>query len=63
VAGGYHILCEENGFMPEQVLILRIGRDEAEGFEAVYVSPQEIELHRKRFLVCRELYDINRLIK
>lgn len=62
VAGGYHLLCEENGYGTEQVIILRIGRDEKEGFEEVHVSKSEIELHRKRFLICRELYDMNKKI-
>jgi hypothetical protein len=62
VAGGYHLLCEENGYSCEQVLILRIGRAETEGFEQVWVSPGEIELHRKRFLICKELYELNRAI-
>lgn len=62
VAGGYHLLCEENGFGAEKVLILRIGRDESEGFEEITVGEQEIALHRKRFLICRNLYDINREI-
>jgi hypothetical protein len=62
VFGGYHLLCEENKYGVEKVLILRIGRDETEGFEQVEASDEEIELHRKRFLCCRELYELNRQI-
>lgn len=63
VAGGYSILCEENGYSLDTILILRIGRTDEEGFEEITVSPSEIELHRKRFLICKELYEINKLIK
>lgn len=63
VAGGYHLLCEENGFTPEQVFILRIGRSENEGFEVVTVRDSEIALHRERFLVCRKLYELNNRIR
>jgi hypothetical protein len=62
VFGGYHILCEENRYGVEKVLILRIGRDDSEGFEEVWSSTEEIELHRERFLCCRNLYRLNQLI-
>lgn len=63
VAGGYHILCDENGFMPEEVIILRLGRSEEEGFEVVTISMAEILIHRERFLICRQLYDVNQRIR
>lgn len=62
VAGGYRLLCEEHGYGVERILILRIGRDESEGFEEVTVMKPESDLHVKRFLICRQLYDINRQI-
>lgn len=63
IAGGYSILLNENGFALDSVLILRIGRDESEGFEEITVSKDEIALHIKRFLICKELYEINKQIK
>lgn len=62
VAGGYALLCAENGYTLDAVTILRIGRTEEEGFEEILVSPAEIELHQKRFLICRDLYEINKEI-
>jgi len=62
VAGGYSILLEDAGFAVEQVIIVRIGREESEGFEQVNISDTEIRMHRKRFLLCRELYECNRMI-
>ena len=59
VGGGYKILCEENALPVEQVTILRIGRDEGEGFDIVPVD--NCDIHQERFLVCRKLYDLNRL--
>lgn len=62
VAGGYALLCAENGYNLENIIILRIGRNESEGFEEITVSPSEVELHQKRFLICRDLYTINQQI-
>jgi hypothetical protein len=62
VAGGYRLLCEEAGYGAEQILILRIGRDESEGFEEVWVNKAESDLHVERFKICRQLYDINKKI-
>jgi hypothetical protein len=62
VAGGYRLLCEEAGYGVEKIIILRIGRDESEGFEEVTVLKPESDLHVKRFLICRQLYDINKTI-
>lgn len=57
----YALLLEENGFKVDDVRILRIGRDESEGFEDRKVP--NIELHQKRFMICKRLYDINKEIK
>jgi len=54
---GYYLIMEENGYHVDEVYILRIGRDESEGFE--YVPIPDLSLHIKRFKTCRELYDIN----
>jgi hypothetical protein len=58
---GYWLLCHENGIDVKQAAILRIGRDPAEGFE--YAEMPNIEVQVKRFLLCRELYDCNSILK
>jgi len=62
VAGGYKILADECGLGIQDVIITRVGRDDTEGFEQVNVSAEESLLHQKRFLVCRELYELNKQI-
>lgn len=54
---GYDLLAEEHGYAVDEVRILRIGRDEAEGFE--YALSPARDLHRERFLACRTLYGIS----
>lgn len=54
---GYHLLLLENGYEARDWRILRIGREEREGFE--YAQIPDLALHVARFLVCRELYDLN----
>jgi len=56
----YANLLTQNGYQVGDVRILRIGREESEGFEDRKVS--NIDLHWKRFLVCRELYELNKKI-
>ena len=58
---GYKMLLEENGYPVEDVRILRIGRDDSEGFDDVSVPL--IDVHQKRFLVCLELYNLNKELK
>lgn len=58
---GYKMLLEENGYPVEDVRILRIGRDESEGFDDKSVPL--IETHQKRFLVCLDLYNLNKQLK
>jgi len=54
---GYSILAKEAGYPIQQCAILRLGREPDEGFEyAVMPNP---DLQEQRFLVCRQLYDIN----
>ncbi len=57
----YRMLLEENGCVVEDEYILRIGRNESEGFE--YARSMKAELHRKRFLICRELYEVTKVLK
>ena len=58
---GYKLLLEENGYPVEDVRILRIGREESEGFEDH--KAVMLDLHRDRFLHCLEIYRINKLLK
>jgi len=58
-AGGYRILLEENGYPVEQVIILRISCDAGEGYEELMVG--NWELHERLFLLCRELYDLQKV--
>jgi hypothetical protein len=62
VAGGYGILAEENGKHIDDIIITRVGRDETEGFEQITISAEEVRLHQRRFLICRDLYEINKQI-
>lgn len=55
---GYDLLAEENGQKVDECRILRVGRIEEEGFE--YALSPARELHRDRFLICRNLYEANR---
>lgn len=61
VAGGYKGLLTENGHPVDDTRILRIGRDESEGFDDIRIPNQD--LHRKRFLICKKLYDINKKLR
>lgn len=54
----YKNLLQENGYSVEDCRILRIGRDESEGFDDHGVP--KIDTHFKRFLICRELYEVNK---
>lgn len=55
---GYDLLLQENGFPVDQAAILRIGREESEGFEFL-LSPDR-EGHQARFRICRELFSLNK---
>jgi DNA-binding CsgD family transcriptional regulator len=56
-------LLTENERQVDQVNILRLGRSEDEGFQCADISPEQVEIHKKRFIVCRELYEINKRVK
>lgn len=60
-ACAYAMLLAENGKPVEQIKILRIGRDETEGFEDITITKES--LHIKRFLACLEVYNINKQLK
>lgn len=57
----YEALLVENGKTVEDVIILRVGREDSEGFEVVPVTNRE--LHLKKFLAALEIYNLNKLLK
>lgn len=54
----YKKLLEENGFQVQDCRIIRIGRDENEGFDDILIGAHE--LHWQRFLACLNLYWANK---
>lgn len=57
----YKALLVENGYPVEEVRIIRIGRNDKEGFEDVNVS--NLDLHWKVFAHLKRVYEIERDIK
>lgn len=57
----YALLLEESGYPVEDVRILRVGRDETEGFDDVSIPL--LKVHQERFLVCLQLYNLNKQLK
>jgi len=57
----YKHLLEENGHPVDEIWILRVGRDDTEGFDAVQVG--NWGAHWQVFLHCRELYDLLKVAK
>lgn len=55
---GYVLLLREAGHRVDDCYILRIGRDEHEGFE--YARMPNLAGHTGRFKLCRELYELNK---
>src|SRR3990167_9267980 len=62
VAGGYSVLLIDNGLPVEDIRIIRVGRTEEEGKEAEERQASQVDLHVKRFHICRELYEVNKLL-
>lgn len=60
-AGGYRVLLEEHGYTVDQVMILRVGRTDDEGFEIAQVS--NWAQHTNVFLLCRDLYEALKVAK
>ena len=58
---GYDLLLLEHGYEVDEVHIIRVGRSEDEGFEDKVCH--KLDLHVKRFLICRDLYEVNKEIK
>jgi hypothetical protein len=57
----YKILLEENGYPVENAKILRIGREEAEGFDEKDIPL--IEVHQEKFLACLKILQIDNKLK
>jgi len=58
----YRWLLLENGYKTDKVQILRIGRDETEGFEPQIKTAEELEPHWERFKSCLRIYQLNKII-
>ncbi len=61
VYGGYSMLLDANLYEYDGIIILRLGRNEDEGFEVITATPTEISNHQERFKICRQLYEINKV--
>jgi hypothetical protein len=57
----YRYLLIENHYPVEQVFILRIGRDETEGFEVKLAG--NLDTHFELFTRCLEIYNLKKLLK
>jgi len=57
----YDRLLKESGHVPDELWILRVGRDETEGFEAARIGNEGV--HWRVFLACRDLYDLQKIAK
>jgi hypothetical protein len=58
---GYKLLAEEAGYEIPQSAILRLGREPKEGFEFAIMQNPEAQV--KRFLICRDLYEVNKVLR
>ncbi len=56
----YKHLLKENGYVVEEVAILRIGRDEGEGWEEITVGNHD--LHWEKFKHLLEIYKLNKTL-
>jgi hypothetical protein len=56
----YMRLLEENGYKVEDVMILRVGRSEDEGFE--YLKVGNLDKHFELFLHCLAIYNIRKTL-
>ena len=57
----YKLLLEENGYLVEDARILRIGREEAEGFDEKEIPM--INIHVEKFLACIKILQIDNRLK
>jgi hypothetical protein len=56
----YRHLLIENGFFVTKAVILRIGRDDPEGFEEKILTPAEMDVGFGIFARCLDIYNIKR---
>ena len=65
VAGGYGLIAQEHEDLVgkiDDIILTRVGRNEDEGFEEVYVNSEEILDHQVRFIGLRAEYESLKLI-
>jgi len=63
VGGGYANLLRENGYLVEFVRILNIPRSKTEGFIDKLISPETCRYALQALIHCREIYNLQKLIK
>jgi len=63
VSGGYEILLEENGYKIDRTRILNIPRTNNENWGELIVSDKQRELHRKLFLGCLNIYNLQKELR
>jgi hypothetical protein len=63
VAGGYGLLFQENNMPYDQVRILNIPRTDNENWGELIVNTKQRELAERMFLLCREMYELQRELK
>ena len=61
VVGGYKPMLEELGHKVDQVIVLRVGRTENEGFETRTITDNKV--YEQIFDHCLAIYQLNKLIK
>jgi len=54
----YRQLLIENGHQVDECNILRVGRDETEGFD--FINSSNLDLHFEKFYHCLKIYEINK---
>jgi len=59
----YRQLLIEAGHKVEKCAILRVGRNELEGFEFCEITPEKLNLSWELFLHCVEIYNLKKKIK
>lgn len=59
----YRQLLRENGYKVKNSAILRVGRDEMEGFEFMEIPAKKMALCWKVFKHCLEIYSLKKLLK
>jgi len=60
-AVAYTKVLKDSGQRVDEIKIVRVGRNEDEGFEVVNVG--NWDLHWQRFLACKKIYEINKQLK